>query len=56
MTDGELLPSPRLLKRLGVDMATIRRNVRHDEIPVVCVPGARRGPAAWVDDPKGWWQ
>jgi excisionase family DNA binding protein len=49
-----LLTFAEVAARLGVDVNTIRRNVRADQIPVVRVGRKVRIPAAWVDDPQGW--
>jgi excisionase family DNA binding protein len=40
--------------QLGVDVNTIHRNVKADQIPVVRRGRKVRIPAAWVDDPTGW--
>jgi excisionase family DNA binding protein len=52
----KLLTFAEVAQRLGVDVNTIRRNVRAEQIPVVVVGRKRRIPAAWVDDPQGWLQ
>jgi excisionase family DNA binding protein len=54
MPDRELLTFVEVAERLGVDINTIRRNVKADQIPVVRRGRKVRIPAAWVDDPQGW--
>ena len=56
MTAGEreLMTFAEVAERLGVDVNTIRRNVKADQIPVVRRGRKVRIPAAWVDDPHGW--
>jgi excisionase family DNA binding protein len=51
---SDLLTFAEVARRLGVDVNTIRRNVRADQIPVVRKGSKVRIPAAWVDDPRGW--
>jgi excisionase family DNA binding protein len=52
--DRELLTFAEVAERLGVDVNTIRRNVKADQIPVVRRGRKVRIPAAWVDDRQGW--
>jgi excisionase family DNA binding protein len=54
VSDRELLTFAEVAARLGVDVNTVRRNVKADQIPVVRRGRKVRIPAAWVDDPQGW--
>jgi excisionase family DNA binding protein len=51
---GALLTFAEVARRLGVDVNTIRRNVRAEQISVVRIGRKVRIPAAWADDPQGW--
>jgi excisionase family DNA binding protein len=50
----DLLTFAEVAAALGVDVHTIERNVRAEQIPVVRIGRKRRIPKAWVDDPQGW--
>lgn len=53
-TAEPLLTPAQAAARLGVDVHTVRRWIRHEDCPTVRIGRKIRIPAAWANNPEGW--